>query len=609
MAETPENSPIKILVDDLVLNVGSRTVTRNGADLDVGGLTFDLLLTLVGAAPAMASYDFLVDKVWNGRETSPGTIAQRAKMLRDALSDDAAEPRYFELIRGQGYRLVADVKPVAEGRASSRSSRVVLAALAVVLLAAGFLVANYVGDAERSARSIAVLPFEDLSSNGDYQHLADGIAKELVHELAGLSGLSVASRPASLTASSETDQLQAIGDRLEVDTVVSGSVLKSGDSLKVLVEAVDVGGGTQLWSEVFNSSVANIIHEQESIAESVVGAVGIKLGVGGVNDFRGAGTDSFEAYEAYIQRDYEKAINLDPEYAAAWSRQGLRIAESVWGKLPETAPALFEQAFEHVIRARELEPMSAQAHAYFAAVSQLATRWNAAEEAYAQALAISRRPDFVTSYGNMMTRVGRIRVAEGFFEEADQLLGKHSGGKSAAPMHRMNVHIALKQVDAAHVQAERLHPEARKFSRLTIALNFGTADDVRTAIEALPQGTPDYAMLYEPLLEFWGSPAEARTFLLELAADSSRKWPYKYETIATWLAYLGDPDSAFEVFLQELTFTSVRYGSLWFPVLSDVRQLPAFKDFAQSVGLVDYWNSYGWPGFCRPVDEMEFVCD
>ena len=114
MHATPENSPVRYQIGDLVLDTGSRRVTRDGEPLSIGGLTFDLLLALAQASPSMASYDDLARSVWEGRPVSPETIAQRAKMLRDGLSDDAKSPRYLELIRGQGYRLVTDARVLGD---------------------------------------------------------------------------------------------------------------------------------------------------------------------------------------------------------------------------------------------------------------------------------------------------------------------------------------------------------------------------------------------------------------------------------------------------------------------------------------------------------------
>ena len=113
MATVERDSSTVYRVADLVVDPGARRVTRDECDLDISGLTFDFLLALVEAAPSVASFDRLAEDVWSGRPVTPETLTQRAKLLREALSDDAEAPRYVESVRGRGYRLAVAVETVA----------------------------------------------------------------------------------------------------------------------------------------------------------------------------------------------------------------------------------------------------------------------------------------------------------------------------------------------------------------------------------------------------------------------------------------------------------------------------------------------------------------
>src|SRR5688572_17371915 len=95
---------------DLTLDVGRRRVTRNGEALHLGKLTYEMLVALVEAAPNVVTQDQLADRVWSGRFATPETVAQRVKLLRSALDDDTSHPRYIEVQRGQGYRLIPPVE-------------------------------------------------------------------------------------------------------------------------------------------------------------------------------------------------------------------------------------------------------------------------------------------------------------------------------------------------------------------------------------------------------------------------------------------------------------------------------------------------------------------
>jgi serine/threonine-protein kinase len=136
---------------DLALDVGQRQVSRGDEQLDVSGLTFDLLLAIVGAAPNIISSDELVDKVWSGRPASPETITQRTMMLRQALADDADNPKYVEVIRGQGLKLIPELKdakpkPTATAIKAPRSLLTTIGA-AVVVLAIVFISKDFIGSA------------------------------------------------------------------------------------------------------------------------------------------------------------------------------------------------------------------------------------------------------------------------------------------------------------------------------------------------------------------------------------------------------------------------------------------------------------------------------
>src|SRR5688572_1679776 len=109
---TPMATPPAYRFADLTLDVGRGCLERNGEPIQLGRLTYRLVLALVESAPNVLTHDELVRLVWGGRATSPETVIQRVKLLRDALQDDAERPRYVSLVRGQGYRLVAPVETV-----------------------------------------------------------------------------------------------------------------------------------------------------------------------------------------------------------------------------------------------------------------------------------------------------------------------------------------------------------------------------------------------------------------------------------------------------------------------------------------------------------------
>src|ERR1700745_2219593 len=110
--DTPD--PVGYQRDDLPIDLGPRRVRRAGTVIPLKALSFDLLVTLVRAAPNLLSFEQLSERVWPGLVITPETIVQRVKLLRGALGDDPHAPRYIEGVRGRGYRMVAELRPLTE---------------------------------------------------------------------------------------------------------------------------------------------------------------------------------------------------------------------------------------------------------------------------------------------------------------------------------------------------------------------------------------------------------------------------------------------------------------------------------------------------------------
>lgn len=165
--------PPRFRIGALTLDTGRRLLLRDSKRIALGPLTYRLLLTLVEAAPNVVSHDELVRSIWAGRSVSPETISQRIKLLRDALADDAHNPRYLELVRGQGYRLLPRVEVLPdESPARHRPGWVVPIGAAIFLAAAAAIVFWIMAaqtDAVPESTSVAVLPFADLSPERDQQ--------------------------------------------------------------------------------------------------------------------------------------------------------------------------------------------------------------------------------------------------------------------------------------------------------------------------------------------------------------------------------------------------------------------------------------------------------
>jgi len=323
----------------------------------------------------------------------------------DDTKIDAQSPQVQEVLRALGTviarRHAAD-SPTANHRSapptpvdhSARSRwttrRIARYAIPAVLLLSGLAYFWWGRQTEgtieqaRAPQTIAVLPFDNLSGDASYDYLGEGLSEELLHRLAGVPGLQVSARTSSAHfGGKHGDTIQAIGKALGVAYVVEGSVRKSGDALRVTAQLIDSGTGFHVWSRTFDRTFADVLAIQEEISLAILAGLDVPI----IQKSRAAvmshATSSPQALDLYLQARkldqrweaatneraiayYERAIALDPGFAAAHLRLADAIAsrgQAAPEKVRESDDAVIEQ---HIRKAIELDPYSADAHAFLA---------------------------------------------------------------------------------------------------------------------------------------------------------------------------------------------------------------------------------------------------
>ena len=268
----------RLRAGDLTIDVGARTVSQGGRETRLPRLSFRFLEVLIEAAPNLVSADELVTKVWDGRPVTPETIAQRALLVRQALEDDVNNPRYIESIRGEGYRFVASVQPLAADRADRDRTMYQSRGAwfsAVALLAIGTAATLWLApDGRAPAESLAVLPFQDLSPSGDHEYLAEGVSEELLNHVAQSTDLSVTARTSAFSFKGQQLPATEIADELGVDILIDGSLRVEGDRLRVSVQMIDGESGENLSTQQFDGFANEFFDLQERIAAAVVAELG-----------------------------------------------------------------------------------------------------------------------------------------------------------------------------------------------------------------------------------------------------------------------------------------------------------------------------------------------
>ena len=411
--DSVERRPVPAVyqVADLTVDTRRVTVLRGGQPVALAGLSFDLLVALIEAAPRVVSQDELMDRVWSGLVVGPETVSQRIKLLRDALDDDPRHPRYVAGVRGRGYRLLPDVVRVdVEAAASSPAPqpapppvpaaatrpRWQLAALAagvvaVVGLAAWLLLARdrasvptpeTAAIAAPPARSVAVLAFENRGGAPGTDIFAEGIPETVLHQLARFPGLTVISRGSSFAFRGKTADPRDIGRRLNVRYLLEGSVQTAGPRLRVTSSLVDAASGASVWSMQFDRAATDVFAVQDEIAIEVARAMQLTLEAGteAVASLRQGATKSYEAYLAFLRgrallasarvsdlpqaaESLAAAIRHDPDFAGAYvllARARVAIAEQGPDRR-RAFPQAYEQAMDLLDQAIRLEPENGEA--------------------------------------------------------------------------------------------------------------------------------------------------------------------------------------------------------------------------------------------------------
>jgi TolB-like protein/DNA-binding winged helix-turn-helix (wHTH) protein len=621
MSEAPLNNPSGYRVGDISIDLARRRVSRDNKSIKLGKLSYKLLVVLVQSAPRVVTRDELVEHVWDGRFVNPPTIKQRIVLLRQALDDDANKPRYINVVRGHGYTIIPQVEVLYEQPNTRRLwPAYALGLLIGITLLVGIYRVNITPIHPADPPSVAVLPFENLSPEPVDSFFATGLHEEVIEKLSRIEGIRTVSRRSVQRFAESPTAIQDVARELNVDAVMEGTVHYRDGRVRIRTQLVDPDNGIQLWSKTFEREFSDIFEIQNEIAKSVAGTLGVKLGIGTVNAFRGAGTTSIEAYEAFLAgldvlgqvqgQDraislFKRATELDPEYAAAWAQIGFAIAAKSFYSPPEHTTEILNQALPPLLRAVELDPQSARAASMLGFVRYFRLDWISAAEEFERA--IDLRADHLTlsQHAGLLSRAGRVTAARTEFDAAEAV--ERSFGRSRTLQAKVSI-AQSRFAEARELVSTEGVATLRLRTMLHIALAEGNPEAIKDAMSDLMTVDAASSSLMEQLLSNFESPDAALAIIRTAQADRNVRWPAKQNDIALFAAYFGDPQLAIKSFSQEVGLSIVRIGAIWYPIMSDARQMPEFKSLVTDLNLVSYWRAYGWPDVCTPMGETDFRC-
>jgi len=422
----------------------------------------ELLVALANRPGEVVSREELLSTVWPGVVVGDEALSQAVTKLRRALGDDARVPTYIETISKRGYRLIAEVEPldgvpVVEAPASrhvpSRFSvrAVTIGALAASLAAGAYLwhampqrtaspvhgESRIAADADRMSGfpTVTVMPFESLADGGEQIYLARGITADLTTDLSRLASLRV------IGASRATGQVPDVSHPTQTTAryVVSGSVQRGPNQLRVNVHLTDSTTGQQLWSERYERPLGDLFVVQDELVARLVSALPVKMSEAERKRLAGRYTRNLEAYDYFLQgqaalltrvRDdnekaramYRKALALDPAFGRAYAGLALTYAADYRNHWTDRGPDALARALELAETAFRIDPEILETQWVLAYVHTQNRR-------YAQAIghlnhAISLDPSFADAYallGSIHTYIGEPAEAIPLVRTAIQL--------------------------------------------------------------------------------------------------------------------------------------------------------------------------------------------
>ncbi|MGO9009197.1 MAG: winged helix-turn-helix domain-containing protein [Bryobacteraceae bacterium] len=402
--------PHRLCFATFEVDAGSRELFKQGRKVKLQEQPFALLLALLEQPGEVLTREELRQRIWPDDTVVDFDrgLNRAVNRVRDALGDSAENPRFVETLPRLGYRFIAPVQEFAladatlpmNGRTQGMTEeppaglasrtrlladkRTLLAAAAGMVVAAVLLWDpgnwrdRFASTAPgRQVRSIAVLPFENLSNDPSQEYFADGITDELITDLASLEGVRVISRTSVMVYKGKRQPLPAIASALGVDAVVEGSVVRANQRVRITAQLLLAREDRHLWAGSFERDVGDLLSVQRDAAAAIASQV--RAHVSPMADSHRTAMDP-AAYDDYLQGRFfwnrrnvpdtitaigylRRAIGIDPNAAVAWA--GLADCYNTLAA-EQGAPnqvELFSKASAAAVRALEIDPNLGEAHA------------------------------------------------------------------------------------------------------------------------------------------------------------------------------------------------------------------------------------------------------
>ena len=623
-AHAPSSSLLRFADFEVDLRAGE--LFRQGNKVRIQQQPFQVLVVLLGHAGDLVTREELSRQVWpaNTFVDYDHGLAVAVHKLREALGDSSDQPRFVETVGRRGYRFLPPVEAAVQNSKKSEESAalpalvsssapattekswrpaLVILGLVALLATALSLLYGWRSRAGASAPphiySIAVLPLENLSNDPEQEYFVEGMTDEIITDLAKLPGLRVISRTSSMHYQNTRKTLPEIARELNVDGVVEGTVVRSGDRVRIRTQLIYAPSDQHLWAEAYERDVKDVLALQANLSQDIAErdptyADGTAAGATGCLTFhqsKGARASISKGRYFWNKRDeagfskaveyFQQAITADPTYAEAYA--GLADTYALSGKTSEAKTA--------AEKALELNSDLAEAHTSLGLIAPFVDwDWADAKRHFERAIALN--PNYATAhhwYGEVyLMPMGR----------ADEAIAEIRKAQALDPLSPVittdlgkDLYLARRYEEAVVELRRALEIDPNFISAHNwLSDTFLEQGKYADAIAELEKTKPVkeeriYVRQTAYLYARMGRRAEARRALARSLQLSQGK-PVSLGAVALVYAALGENDKAFlwleKAYAEKSSFmTTLKYWSVFDPIRSD----PRFTDLVKRTGL------------------------
>ena len=522
-------------------------------------------------------------------------------------------------------------------KSALRSEAFYVVIVAALLSAGLFLLGRYSAPNEQKAsalptKSIAVLPFVNMSSDQENVYFADGLTEEILSRLAEVRDLKVPGRTSSFAFKSQNRDLREVGSALGVANVLEGSVRKSGDRLRITAQLIRTQDGYRLWSQAFDRKLDDVFAIQEEIARAIASALSVQLNLS-VSEKAQRPTQDMQAYDSYLEartlitrRDTEnlrRAITLlegtvqrDPDFAKAWAALAQAQALASYYCVAPRKESL-EAAENAARKALTIDEGTDLAHAVLANVLRDRFDWLAAETEFRRALELNPgEAETHNQYGQLLLRVGHLDEAfqqisrareleplgwvpvsmmgllyliRGELPKSAEMLDRAQKLVEPTPSYLIDLKLVLALTKHDKVGARQALAQARSSSGIwSLPAN-------QQAIEAM-----DTALVY------FRSPTGASPDLTKVIEEGDA---FYMPSLAAAAMSTEQKELALDALVTSFRSRYViDLTQMWTPIFYPLRTEPRFRELVRAAKLPEYWRVAGWGEFCHPKDGNDFEC-